>query len=221
MLQWQWRLNAWGQSSARCRPRLGVLVVAASSAATRDLWDEFQALARSKCPGSDPNGRKYVVSETPTIETRIDQPYVAIPVSVRMEKLGTVVPPLMDRVYEWLEAHHIAPAGPPFWRYVVVDMDAELELETGVPVATPIDGNGEVLHSVLPGGRYATVTHTGHPDTLVTATGDLLQWAADRGLEWDADGNRWGCRLEEYLSDPADAPDMSQWETRLAFRLRD
>jgi effector-binding domain-containing protein len=171
--------------------------------------------------GSDPNGRKYVVSETPTIETRIDQPYVAIPVSVRMEKLGTVVPPLMDRVYEWLEAHHIAPAGPPFWRYVVVDMDAELELETGVPVAIPIDGNGEVLHGVLPGGRYATVIHTGHPDTLVTATGDLLQWAADRGLEWDADGNRWGCRLEEYLSDPADAPDMSQWETRLAFRLRD
>jgi hypothetical protein len=47
----------------------------------------------------------------------------------------------------------------------------------------------------------------------------LLQWAAERDLEWDADGNRWGCRLEEYLSDPAE--DMEQWQTRLAFRLRD
>jgi hypothetical protein len=33
------------------------------------------------------------VSESPTIETRMDQPYAAIPVSVGMEELGSVVPP--------------------------------------------------------------------------------------------------------------------------------
>jgi hypothetical protein len=55
----------------------------------------------------------------------------------------------------------------------------------------------------------------------VTATRDLLQWASEHALEWDADGNRWGCRLEEYLSDPVEVPDMSEWQTRLAFRLRD
>jgi hypothetical protein len=38
------------------------------------------------------------VGESPTIETRTDQPYVAIPVIVRMEDLGSVVPPLTDRV---------------------------------------------------------------------------------------------------------------------------
>ena len=74
---------------------------------------------------------------------------------------------------------------------------------------------------VLPAGRYATVVHTGHPDTLVTATRDLLDWADQRGLDWDNDGRTWGCRLEEYLSDPAEVPDMGKWETRLAFRLRD
>jgi effector-binding domain-containing protein len=100
-------------------------------------------------------------------------------------------------------------------------MNNELELETGVPVASPVEGSGEIRTGVLPAGRYATVVHTGHPDMLVTATGDLLDWAAERGLEWDSDGNTWGCRLEEYLSDPAEVPGMREWQTRLAFRLRD
>jgi effector-binding domain-containing protein len=100
-------------------------------------------------------------------------------------------------------------------------MENELKLETGVAVTTPLEGNGEIRAGVLPAGRYATVVHKGHPDTLVTATRDLLDWAEQRGLQWDTDGRTWGCRLEEYLSDPAEVPDMQQWETRLAFRLRD
>jgi effector-binding domain-containing protein len=96
-----------------------------------------------------------------------------------------------------------------------------MELETGDAVTTQVESHGEIravdLHAVLD----ATVVHTGHPDTLVTATRDLLDWADQRGLDWDTDGRTWGCRLEEYLSDPAEVPDMGQWETRLAFRLRD
>jgi effector-binding domain-containing protein len=161
------------------------------------------------------------VGENPTIETRMDQPCAAIPVKVSIEELGSVVPPLTGRVFGWLAARGITSAGPAFWRYVVVDMDNELELETGVPVASPVEGSGEIMAGVLPAGRYATVVHTGHPDTLVTATRDLLEWAEERGLEWDSDGNTWGCRLEEYLSDPEEVPDMREWRTRLAFRLRD
>lgn len=161
------------------------------------------------------------MGDSPTIETRVDQPYAAIPVKVRMAELGAVVPPLTSRLFEWLAARDIAPAGPPFWRYLVIDMDGELEVETGVPVASPVEGNRKIRAGMLPAGRYATVVHTGHPDTLVTATRDLLDWAAEHGLEWDTDGKTWGCRLEEYLSDPAEVPDMRNWQTRLAFRLRD
>jgi effector-binding domain-containing protein len=161
------------------------------------------------------------MGDSPTIETRGDQPYAAIPVKARMEELGSVVPPLTGRVFDWLAARDIAPAGPPFWRYLVIDMDGELELETGVPVASPAHGDEQIMAGVLPCGRYATVLHTGHPDTLLAATGNLLEWAEQQGLEWDSDGKRWGCRLEEYLSDPAEVPDMREWQTLLAFRLRD
>jgi hypothetical protein len=34
-------------------------------------------------------------------------------------------------------------------------------------------------------------------------------------------GDRWGARLEFYLTDPAEEPDMSKWQTQLAFRLAD
>jgi len=88
-------------------------------------------------------------------------------------------------------------------------------------VASTVEGDEQIQAGVLPAGDYATVVHTGHPDTLITATRDLLNWAEKEGLDWDADGRTWGCRLEEYLSDPAEVSDMNQWQTRLAFRLRD
>lgn len=78
---------------------------------------------------------------------------------------------------------------------------------------------------MLPAGRYATVTHTGHPDELIAVTGALLEEGAARGLTWDATeterGTRWGCRLELLLTNPAEQPDTSKWETELAFRLAD
>ena len=34
-------------------------------------------------------------------------------------------------------------------------------------------------------------------------------------------GERWGARLETYLTDPDDEPELSKWHTELAFRLAD
>lgn len=74
-------------------------------------------------------------------------------------------------------------------------------------------------------GRFAVMTHTGAPPTLVAATSALLDWAQQRGLAFDVSqtdaGEKWGCRLESYLTNPAEQPDTSQWQTELAFRLAD
>ena len=70
-----------------------------------------------------------------------------------------------------------------------------------------------------------TLTHVGHPSELAAATKTLLDWAAAQGLTWDmspgVNGERWGCRLEIYLTDPRQEPDMSKWVTQLAFKLAD
>jgi effector-binding domain-containing protein len=163
------------------------------------------------------------MSAAPTIETRAEQPYVAIRTHVTMETIGTVVPPLNQEVFAWLGERGVAPAGAPFWKYNVIDMPRESEIEAGVPVTAPVEGDGRVISGVLPAGRYATVVHVGHPDGLFKATQQLLDWAARQGLTWDMSpgekGERWGCRLETYPDELGQ--DMSEWQTQLAFRLAD
>jgi effector-binding domain-containing protein len=164
------------------------------------------------------------MSVTPEIIERSEQPYVAIRAEVTMQQLAGLGERLGE-VFGWIAAHDLAPAGPPFFRYNVIDMDRQLEVEAGVPVAAAATGDDQVAAGVLPAGRYVTAIHAGHPDGLIGAVAGLLDWAAGQDLQWDmqqtADGERWGCRLEIYLTDPSKQPDMSKWETQLAFRLAD
>jgi effector-binding domain-containing protein len=160
----------------------------------------------------------------PHIVTRAEQPYVAIRARVTMAELGGLGG-RFGEVFGWLAARGLAPAGPPFFRYNVIDMMRELEIDVGVPVAAAVDGGGEVIPGVLPAGRYAALTHVGHPGELAEATKALLDWAAGQGLSWDMSpgeaGERWGSRLEIYLTDPSQEPDMSKWQTELEFKLAD
>jgi effector-binding domain-containing protein len=158
------------------------------------------------------------------ITERAEQPYVAVRAQVTMQEISTIADRIPE-VFGWLAAHGIAPAGAPFLKYNVIDMARELEIEAGVPVAAAVDVDGSVLAGVLPGGRYATVLHVGHPAKLVDTTTELLAWASNQGLVFDTSetdaGQRWGSRLEIYLTDPRIQPDMDKWETQLAFRLAD
>lgn len=88
-------------------------------------------------------------------------------------------------VFGWLAASGVPPAGAPFFKYKVIDMAREREVEAGVPIAAAVNGDDHVLAGVLPAGQYATLTHVGHPDDLVKATKGLLDWAAGQGLTWD------------------------------------
>ena len=161
----------------------------------------------------------------PVVAERPAQQYVAIRAQVTMQTIGAVLPPLHPQVFAWLGSRSIPPAGPPFWKYNVVDMERELLVEVGVPVASGVEGDGEIRPGMLPAGRFATMTHTGAPYTLAAATAELLDWAQARGLAWDVTqtdaGEHWGCRVEFYLTNPADQPDASKWQTQLAFRLAD
>ena len=162
------------------------------------------------------------MSSAPEIETRAEQPYVAVRAKVTMGEIAAFAR-RFGEVFGWLDSHGLAPAGPPFFKYNVIDMARELEMEAGVPIATAIGGNDQMVAGVLPAGRYATLTHVGHPSELMAATKALLDWAAEQGLTWDvtpgAEGDLWACRLENYLTDPSQEPDMSKWVTQLAFKL--
>lgn len=163
----------------------------------------------------------------PKLEQRGEQPYVAIRSRVKMNEIASL-PPLWGEVFGWLASKGIAPTGAPFWMYRIVDMEDKLEIDTAVPVATPVEGDGRVIAGMIPAGRYATLIYTGpyEGDGLMNATRDLLAWADEKGIVWDkwqsgATGEGWRARIEHYITDPAEEPDPQKWQTELAFKLAD
>jgi effector-binding domain-containing protein len=160
----------------------------------------------------------------PEVEQRGEQPYVAIRTKAAMDEIGQVAGPLIGEVFGWLGRHGVEPAGPPLFRYLAIDMERELELDVGVPVAQGVPADERVRARSLPAGTYVTAVYTGPYDGLRDATGELLAWADQNGVVWEseptADGEAWGARVEFYLTNPDEEPDVSKWETLLAFQAR-
>jgi DNA gyrase inhibitor GyrI len=152
----------------------------------------------------------------PTIVDRPAQPYMGVKGTVTMTSFAKIA----DRIPElaaWLPANGLQIAGAPFFRYYVIDMEGEIQLEVGFPVASTTEGEGDIRPGELPAGRYASITHHGHPDRLMQATADLLA----HDLPWDVEDGRWAARLEVYHTNPVEQPDMNEWDTELLFKLKD
>ena len=157
------------------------------------------------------------------IQRRGAQSYAALPMQVTMDTLAGAVDQAFPELFGWLARHAIAPAGPPFIRYLVIDMAAGLQIEMGVPVATAIDGDGRIRPGVLPAGRYAVLRHTGPYDGLIASNAALQRWAGEHGItldSWDTpEGTAWRARAEHYLTNPATEPDPSKWEVNVAYLI--
>ncbi|WP_043621074.1 GyrI-like domain-containing protein [Nonomuraea candida] len=151
------------------------------------------------------------------------RPYVGVRRTITMTTFGLVA----DRIGEiigWLAERGAHPAGAPFLRYESIDLARDrLVVQAGVPVAAPVEGEGDVFADTLPAGRYVTVSHHGHPDQLFGVVEATLKWAGEQGLTFDLtekDGTEhWGCRLELFQTDPRVEPDPHKWDTGLQFRL--
>jgi effector-binding domain-containing protein len=166
------------------------------------------------------------MSIEPVILERSEQPYLAIRETVTMQTIAEIAdqfPDLFARVGE----RGIEVTGPPFLKYNLFTSSGLMEMEAGVPVPAGVEVSDDdgLLAGLLPGGRFASVTHYGHPKGLLEVTAALLDWGAEQGLTWDMSatdgGERWGMRLELYKTDPTVEPDLDRWETELVFRLAD
>jgi RNA polymerase sigma-70 factor, ECF subfamily len=167
---------------------------------------------------TDPEPGAYAVVDLP------EQPFVGVTKTVTM----TTIPEIADEIpglVGWLQNHGYAPSAAPFLRYVVIDMARALVIQAGVPVASPVETGADLEAGVIPAGHYATTTHVGHPDELEEVTRRFLQWADGEGLRFDVrpsdQGDVWASRVEWYETNPVEQPDMSQWVTRLTFKLAD
>jgi hypothetical protein len=134
--------------------------------------------------------------DEPTIEQRAEQPYVALSTSITMQGYDAI-DPMIDELSAWLDERGVTPVGPPFIRYLVIDMENLLEIEVAIPVATIPPLEGRVVSGTLPGGSYVTLTYG---EDGIAANSHLQKWARERGLRWKnshRDGEElWGGRIE-------------------------
>jgi len=168
------------------------------------------------------------MTDTPTptyaVVHRAAQPAATVTRTVTMATMSEIadaIPPLLD----WLAARGQAPSGPPFLRYLVIDMAADMVVQAGVPVAVAVQGDEHVEPDELPAGAYLTAVHVGPYEGLYGATGALLAYAGGHDLHFDKHpsdaGEVWACRLEWYETNPVEDPDPQHWVTRLEFKLAD
>jgi effector-binding domain-containing protein len=161
------------------------------------------------------------MNEEPRVEQRAAQPYAGIRMPVRLDGFPAAVDQCMPELFGWLTGHGITPAGPPFIRYLVIDMAAELEIEFGVPVQAAVQGDDRVRPGELPAGRYVTLRHVGPYDGLITSNAALQEWAENHGITFDCRdtdrGQAWRCRVEHYTTDPSAEPDPARWQVDVAY----
>ncbi len=157
----------------------------------------------------------------PRIQKLAAQHYAGIPAAVTMDGISAAVDEAFPELFAWLADNGVLASGPPFIRYLVIDMAAGLEIELAVPVSAPVTGSGRVRPGVLPEGSYVVLRHTGPYDGLIAANAALRQWAGEHGVEFDtwqtANGSAWRSRVEHYLTDPSQEPDPAKWEVEVAY----
>ena len=166
------------------------------------------------------------VISTPTyaVVRRAARPTVTVARTVTMTTISQVADEIAVLI-GWLAAHGLPAAGPPFLRYLVIDMAGDLLIQAGVPVSGPVQGDADVELDELPEGDYLTTMHVGAYEGLYGATGALLAHAGRHGLRFDKHpsdaGEVWTSRLEWFETAPLEGRDPARWTTRLEFKLAD
>lgn len=156
----------------------------------------------------------------PRVEERLEIPYVGIRLVTPFRGMLSVRDRLLAEVEAWADESGVAVVGYGFLRLHVVDMRGDMDIEVGLVTREPSQIEGRLCSGFLPDGRYATLSYRG---AGTGANRALLEWVKDQKLRLDRSevpaGDRFACRYEAYLTDPAVEPRKKRWLIELAFKL--
>ncbi len=142
-----------------------------------------------------------------------EQPTVTVRVKTTMSTISDDIGRIYHQVFSYLQEAGVEPVGVPFAWYHEMTED-EIDMEAGVAVGNPLEGNDQVKPSRLPGGPVAVVWYTGpYGDEMVPAYTAIEEWIQENGYE--PAGGPW----EYYWTDPAEtAPE--DYRTEIVWPIR-
>lgn len=132
---------------------------------------------------------------------RPNQPTIAIRMRTHVKDLPDLLPRTYGRLTQYLNSVGVAVAQPAYAYAAYHNMDMEdLDVEAGFPVGGEVEGNGDIITSEIPAGRFATVVHTGPYEQLEPLYDRLDKWVRQNQYEPA------GVIYEMYLNGPDDTP---------------
>jgi len=140
-----------------------------------------------------------------------EQPVLVIEAEVAPPDLGAELARILPAVHGYVTENGGQMAGMPFLRYL--NMTDRFHIAAGIPTVEPMEGTGEILSKVLPGGKAATTLFLGEYHRVGEAWDALNAWCADQGFDVGFGG--W----DVYENDPSEITNPNELRTRIYFPL--
>ncbi len=148
----------------------------------------------------------------PRIESRSEQNYAAIRSKVTMKEIPSLLPPLINEVFDWLNKNKIEPAGPPFFHYLKFEND-KLLVDVGVLVVSAIKENNRIVAGIFPAGKYLITNYIGNYSNLNLVHSEIERWREKNKIRFQ------GTRTDFYPIDPATEPNPDKWQTIITAQI--
>ena len=177
-------------------------------AAVEHFADDAYAMVAGRHGAEPATGERDVA-----IRELAPQATAQVDVTTARSGIGEAFGPALDRLMSALSERGVAPAGPPFARYLDVSDPQAWQVAVGVPVPSPVDPADDVHPGELPGGRAAVMVHRGSYAGLTDAWTAMEEWARHEGVR--ATGAPW----ESYPVAMGDVPDEADMRTEIVWPM--
>lgn len=146
-----------------------------------------------------------------SLEQRARLTYVAFPMTLAAEELVSRLPEGYRRLDMYLGEHELEDRGPSVIRYRRGSAAGRWDLEVGWIMEGVDAVSAPFVVDELPEGTYVVGWHDGPYARIAETTGATVAWGEENGARFnvqvDADGDRWACYYELYVTDPVFGPD--------------
>lgn len=122
-----------------------------------------------------------------------ETPIAAVTGHITFADIPAKMMPMMDKVWAFIRGNGIKGHGHNVWLYRKGE-DGELDVEVGVQLPVPFEGDGDVQRLATPGGRAAHAVHYGEYEELPRVHQAVMDWCAAQGheiagVDWEVYGD--------------------------------
>lgn len=123
----------------------------------------------------------------------VEAPIAAVAGHITFADIPGKLMPMMDKVWAFIRGNEIKGHGHNVWLYRPTG-NGELDVEVGVQLPVPFEGQGDVQRLATPGGRAAHTVHYGEYDQLPKVHQAVMDWCEAEGhklagVDWEVYGD--------------------------------